>query len=443
MRTTHLIFAGLALALFGATARADGTPVPDPYSDVDFNVLKADKYSLDIGAMAQALGLAQYVNEPIRADGRMYLFLPQARLRMDGNYDRYSFNFQLAMGGADLTTSSGVAIGLLDMAANIPLDSKATTYLKVGQFLVPYGREQLTDPGFSDFADVSMNNIGFVVGRDVGLAIVSHPGPVSIVGGVFTGGGRDVPPDHYLPQTLGIPELVLRVGVGNMDDNPFYLRESQPMNEGTKYEISVNALYTRDSTLGHSTILNVKQVDKSIVIDSDWNPFIAAGGVGNFSQGDYYQVGGDAAVRTALGNDWAFEAEGQLDFAGYSNGYGDLSIWGLRLQTAVLHDPFVVALKYDVLGPSIDFAYTGQTITGTAPIHEIVPSFTWRVMGDRLKAIVDFPILINTPVFEEPGVGDYVGTELQDQSTVLAAKTGGSVSRQNVPQARLMLQAQF
>ena len=438
MRNASII-AGLAFGRLAGTARA--AAVPDPYADVDFHVLQADAYSLDVGVMAQALGLAQDVNDPVRADGRIYLFLPQARLRMDGSYDRYSFNFQLAMGGADLTTSSGVAVGLLDMAANIPLTASAVTYLKVGQFLVPYGREQLTDPGFQDFADVSMESSGFVVGRDVGVAIVSHPGPVSIEGGVFTGGGRDVPPDHYLPQTLGIPEVVLRVGVGDLDENPFYLRESQPQLEGTKYELSVNALYTRDSLLGHSTILNVKQVDKSLLIDSNWNPYIAAGGVGNFSQGDYWQAGGDAAVRSALGNHWVLDAEAQLDFAGYSNGYGSLGIWGARAQAAILRDPLVVALRYDVLEPDANFANGGKTITGSQPIQEIVPSVSWRILGDRLKAIADFPILVNAPVFYEPKVGDYVGTELPDQAAVLAK--GGSVARETVPQARLMLQAQF
>ncbi|MHB8418097.1 MAG: porin [Myxococcales bacterium] len=432
-----------AMVLFGTAATAEAEAVPDPYADVDLHVLHTDKYSLDIGGMLQGLGLAQYVDDPTDAKGRMYLFLPQARLRMDGNYDRFSFNFQLAMGGADLTTSSGVAIGLLDMAVNIPLTASGTTYLKVGQFLVPYGREQLTDPGFQDFADVSMENLGFDVGRDVGLAIVSHPGLLSIVGGVFTGGGRDVPPNHYLPEVLGIPELVARIGVGNLDENPFYLRESQAKPEGTKYEVSVNALYTRDSLVGHSTLLNVKAVDKSLLIDSNWNPYISEGGVGGYSQGDYWQAGGDAAVRSDLGNKWALDAEAQLDFAGYSNGYGSLDIWGVRAQAAVLHDPIVLALRYDVLGPSANFANSGVQITGTQPIQEIVPSASWRLLGDNLKVILDFPILIDTPVFTEPKVGQYVGTELPDQATVLAAKTGGTVARETVPQARLMFQAQF
>jgi hypothetical protein len=418
--------------------------VPDPYGDVDVNLVHTDKLVLDIGGIGQLLGLGQIVDDPYTAHDRAYLFMPHARLRLDGSYDRFSFNFQVAFGGEDsVNTTSGIDFSLLDMAFNIALTNDGRTYVKIGQFLVPYGREQLTDPGFQDFADVSMEQIGFVVGRDVGLAIVSKPGPMTLIAGVFTGGGPDVPPDHYLPERFGIPELVARIGIGDLDADPFYLRSSNLHPDRARYQISLSGLYTRDSTLGHSTILNIKSVDKSILIDSDWNPYIAAGGVGGFSQGDWFQAGADAAVQAPLGGHWAFAGEAQFDYAGYSNGYGTIDIWGARAQAGILRDPFEIELRYDVLTPSDNFAYTGVEITGSQPIQEITPGATYYIWGNRLKVILDFPILINVPVFTEPNVGQYVATELQDESTVLTAKTGGSVSRQNVPQVRLMCQAQF
>jgi hypothetical protein len=418
--------------------------VPDPYGDVDINLVHTDKLVLDIGGMGQLLGLGQIVDDPTTAHDRLYLFMPHARLRLDGSYDRYSFNFQIALGGEDsVNATSGIDFSLLDMAFNVSLTNDGRTYLKIGQFLVPYGREQLTDPGFTDFADTSMEQLGFVVGRDVGIAIVSKPGPMTLIGGVFTGGGRDVPPDHYLPLRFGIPELVARIGIGDLDKDPFYLRSSDLHPDRTRYQISLSGLYTRDSTVGHSTILNVKSVDKSILLDSDWNPFIAAGGVGGFSQGDWYQAGADAALHAPLGGSWAFAGEAQFDYAGYSNGYGTITIWGARAQAGFLCDPWELELRYDVLAPSDQFAYTGVEITGSQPIQEVTPGVSYYIWGQRLKVILDFPILINVPVFTEPNVGQYVGTELQDESTVLLAKTGGSVGRQNVPQARLMFQAQF
>ena len=38
-----------------------------------------------------------------------------------------------------------------------------------------------------------------------------------MIGGVFTGGGRDVPGNHYLPEKLACPLLVARAGVGDVD----------------------------------------------------------------------------------------------------------------------------------------------------------------------------------------------------------------------------------
>ncbi len=245
------------------------------------------------------------------------------------------------------------------------------------------------------------------------------------------------------PQRLGIPELVGRIGIGDLDKDPFYLRQSDPIPDRTRYQVSLNGLYTVDSTVGHSTILNVKSVDKSLLLDSNWNPFIAQGGVGHFSQGAWWQAGADAALRSPLGGGWSFEGEAQFDAAGCSNGYGSITIEGVRAQAALSYDSLALELRYDVLFPSDQFANSGVEITGTEPIHEITPGATYYISGSRLKLILDFPILINAPVFTEPNVGQYVGTQLPDEATVLAAKTGGSVGRQVVPQARLMFQGQF
>jgi hypothetical protein len=424
-----------------AAAQPAPKSVPDPYADVDINLVRTEKVVLDIGGLGQVLGLAQSVEDPSQADLRIYLFLIAARLRFDGNYDRFSFNLQIGLGPEDLSTSSGISLGLLDLVFNISLTDDAKTYLKVGQFLVPYGREELTDPGFQVFGDRSMEYGGFVVGRDVGVAIVSHPGPFTLIGGVFTGGGRNVPADRYLPQQLGFPEIAARIGWGDVDDNPFYLRQVDLHLDRLKYQFAISGLYTRDSTIGHSTILNVKSVDKALLINGTWNPFIGQGAPANFSQGDYWQAGADAVVWTPLGDLWDLSAEAQADFSGYSNSYGSLYTWGARAQAGVVRLPFELALRYDVYGPSSQFSNSGTPITGTQPIQEIEPAVTWYIVGQKLKVIVDAPILINVPVFTEPNVGAYVGTQLPDQANLLGK--GGSVARQTVPQAELMFQGQF
>jgi hypothetical protein len=162
---------------------------------------------IDFGGMIQLLGFAQHLDDPYKNDDRAYLLMNRARLRLSGRYERISFYTEMGLGGEDaVVATTGVSLSLLDFAFNIPLGDGKTTHLKVGQFKVPYGREQLTYEGNFQFADRSINNLGFVVGRDVGAAVVSHPGLLTLIGGVFTGGGRDVPPDHSLSEKLGIGE---------------------------------------------------------------------------------------------------------------------------------------------------------------------------------------------------------------------------------------------
>jgi len=419
-----------------------------PPALAEIPVVTTENAEIDFGGMVQLLGFAQHLDDPYKNDDRVYLFMNRARLRLSGHYDEVSFYTEMGLGGEDaIVATTGVSLGLLDFAFNIPLGGSKTTYLKVGQFKVPYGREQLTYEGNFQFADRSINNLGFVVGRDVGAAVVSHPGLFTLIGGVFTGGGRDVPPDHYLPEKLGIPLFAARAGIGDLDEDPFYLTQDV---HGFKGEIDrrrtgavfVNALYTKDTLIGHSTVLNVKLADKSLLLDGDWNPYI---GKAPFSQGTWWQAGADAAGRLPLR---AVELSGEaaFDFGKYSNSYGAVQMWGVRAQGAVSYRSFELALRYAMLVPDSNFSYMTVPLTGSEPIQEITPSATWFVRGQRLKLVADLPIIINDPVFTEANVGSYAATDLPDQATVLATAgvpTGNTVTRQNVYEARLMVQAQF
>jgi hypothetical protein len=272
----------------------------------------------------------------------------------------------------------------------------------------------------------------------VGVALVLQPGPLTVIAGVFTGGGRDVPPQHYLPERLGIPMLAARIGVGNVDEDPFALTVD-PFATATKTALFVNALYTKDSTVGHSTVLNVKLIDKSILLNGNWNPYI---GKAPLSQGTWWQLGADAALRTPLGGGLSLSAEAEANWAGYSNDYGVVHVTGGRAQAGLGLKPFELAVRYAVLFPDSGFASGPQKVTGTLALQELTPSLTYHFTGQRLKLVADLPLLIDTPVFTEKGVGSYVGVELPDQAAVLA-KGGNSVGRQTVVEARLMLQAAF
>jgi len=123
-----------------------------------------------------------------------------------------------------------------------------------------------------------------------------------------------------------------------------------------------------------------------------------------------------------------------------------VQIWGLRAQGGVLYGPFELALRYAILGPDSKFAYMTVPLTGSQAIQEITPSLAWYIRGRNLKLLADAPVIIHDVVFTETGVGSYAATDLPDQATILASMgtpTASTVTRQNVIEGRLMLQAQF
>lgn len=406
------------------------------FARADVTVIKTDDAALNLGGMTQALGLGQQLSDPYRNDARMFLFLKTARVRANGNYQDFTFNAEATLGGEEAVVgTTGVSLSLLDLSVNLPLRFWNKSYIKVGQFLVPYGRERLTYEANSQFIERSTQDLGFRVGRDVGLSVNLFPGPLTIIAGVFTGGGRDAP-QRYLPENIGIPEFVARVGIGDVDDDPYVLKNDLDP-KTTKAAFFINGLYTKDSLIGHSTVLNIKFIDKSILLNSNWNPYIART---PFSQGQWWQVGADAALRTPFVGATSLSAEAEVNWAGYSNDYGVLHAAGGRVQAGVAYKKFEVALRYAVLFPDANFSSGGAKITGTQPMQEVTPTATWYINGQKLKVVADMPLLINTPVFIEKGLGGYVGVEQPDQTSVIAK---GSVNRQTVVEGRLMLQAGF
>ena len=96
----------------------------------------------------------------------------------------------MAFGGEEevKAPSPGVSLGLLEASGDIGLGGPLR--LRAGQFRVPYSRERLSNPGTLLFADRSINNLMFNVGRDVGAAVYGQRGDLVGTVGVFTGGGR-------------------------------------------------------------------------------------------------------------------------------------------------------------------------------------------------------------------------------------------------------------
>ena len=407
----------------------------------DVAVLKNDRGELAFGGMGQLLGFGQIVDDPVKNNDRVYLFLKEARLRASGRYDDFRFHLELAVGGEDtiVAPTPGVSLGLLDFSADLPLRMLSNAYVKVGQFKVPYGRERLAYSGYFQFADRSVQDLGFKVGRDVGATVNLRPGHFTLIGGVFTAGGRDIPATRYLPEKLGIPLFVVRAGIGNLDEDPYELHQNDLDVKTLKSAFFVNGLYTKDSAIGHSTALNVKLADKSVLLDNTWNPYI---GQAPLQQGIWWQYGADAAVRSPIASGrGTFSGEAEFNYGGYSNSYGSLHMLGGRAQGGVYFKPIEVAIRYSFLLPQGNFSNGGFPITVNRAIQEVTPAVTYYIHGHQMKVVADLPVLINVPLFNETGVGTYVGTELPAEAAVLAR--GGNVTRRTVVEGRLMFQVLF
>jgi hypothetical protein len=400
-------------------------------------VVKNDKFTLNANGRMQWLAVGQKLDDPFRSDNRMYLFMKQARLRLTGKYNDAKFDVQLAYGGEDLVAASpGVGLGLLDFSFDVPTPFK--TRVKVGQFRVPYGRERLTDSGTLNFGDRSIQSLGFAWNRDVVAGTV----------GVFTGGGRDVP-QRYLPEKIGSPMFVTRLGYDDGIDEDVYTvlsRTARP--DRTRVAAYFNALYLKDSLIGHSTVLNVRSTDKSLLLNPNWNPFVAQAPM---VQGRVWQAGGDVVVRAPLGA-YAVTAEAEANYGTFSNTYGTVTVKGGRVQAGIARGPFDASLRHAVLYPDARMANT-FTLTGNTaaqhsplfendkPIREYTPSLTYHYRSN-VALVADMPIYTNMLVFKENKLGSYVATEHPDQSTVV--KPGaGTAARERVVEGRLLIQVTF
>lgn len=407
-------------------------------------ITKPEALNIGLYGRLQTIGFIQSLDDQFADSRRMYLYLKQARLGVEGTYEDVLFNMQLAFGPEDevAAPSPGVGLSLLDLYADFAVTKSFR--IRFGQFKVPYGREGLTNAGYLQFNDRSLQFLGSKLGRDVGVAFYAKSGDFASIVGLFTGGGRDIP-IRYIPQDLGLPMITTRIGINsNLDIDLFTLKQTMNEKDGSGYAIYVNGLYTKDSRIAHSTALNVKLADKSLLLNSSWNPFI---GKRPLTKGEFWQAGGDVAFRTVLKEKVALLGEAELNYSAFKNEYGSLGLTGGRAQIGVDTKPFEVALRYAFLRPDEKLAYVSSGISypilNSDMIHEINLGVSYFLRGDRLKLTADLPITIGTPVLTEPGVGAYLLTQQPDQVSFIAAPRNSKVDRQTVVEARLQLQFLF
>lgn len=396
-----------------------------------------------LGGRIQAWAVGEQVDDEFRDSNRLFFFLKQGRLRVHGAKSGIKYNMQLGFAGSEakVISRTGVSLNLLDFSADVPVTENS--YIRIGQFKVPYGRERIADSGSLYFAERSLQRLAFNFDRDSGVSYNASHGDFHWALGIFTGGGRDVP-ERYLPEKLGVPLVALRLGLDTIGSD-VNLIDPNSRKEG--FSFFVNYAYTKDSLVGHSSVLNVDLDGKTLFTNSNWNPYIEKrNDKGELDQGELTHYGFDAAYQTG-----ALFASLEYHAGKFKNTHGSIDLSATNLEFGYNMGDMDFALRYSSLTPDKNFAYsyTANSTTSTKTIvensdaiTEITPSFTYHLANRSAKFVFDLPYKMDVPVVTEPNYGSYVVTEQPDQVSNLS-KDKASIERKSTMQARLLFQMSF
>lgn len=434
---------------------------------------------IKVGGMTHAMVLGEVVgidpafanDKNFRKDPRAYMVQDQNRLDVTATQGDYKFYLQTTFGGEETTYGSSLpvnsVIDLLDCYAQTPFFGLGK--LTLGQFKVPYGREGLNDEHYLLFNDKSIENLGFVLNRDYGAALEMNLGPLSLTGAVVSLGSRNVPP-RYIPEIFGVPGIVARVGYGNETDDLQAIKQSKLNLKDTEWGVYANAAYSKDTLVGHGSVFSSRTSDKNLMFNKNYNPWLSEPDPNlnnKAAQAEYWQYGVNGGYAAPMMGG-VVAAQGELNYSSWANRFHQLKLAGAQGQLSYTLNPVAFALRYGMIIPDTNMQYTkagtatttytnnpttnivkATTTTGAStyypifkdasPIQEITPSVVWYLKGENLKLILDAPIALNTPVFNEANLGPYVFKNQPDQVSYV---TNGISSQLDV-QVRLGVQAQF
>lgn len=409
---------------------------------VELQVTKPAADTLNLDGTIQMLGVIEGIDDPYKDDGRLLLFMKQARLHMYGTAHEVEYELRLMFGPEEVPESNTV-MSLLDASANIPF-IEDTFEVKLGQFKVPYGRERLLSSEAMFNTERSIHNLFFNIGRDVGIAAHTKAGLFTGAVGVFTGGGINRP-QRYIPEDLQLPMFVARAGINSgMDKDVFSPIDVQRKMDEVSYAAYVNAMISGDSRVGHSSPTNIKKLDKPLTLNPDWNPYIGSYG----EKADLAQYGADVALQFPVATDMALLLQAEINYSTFENNKGKLNHSGGVASANLILSDWMIGVRYAVVDPDKDLAYTATdadtsektlySITDK-PIQEITPSIVYFLRKYNVKVVADIAFQMDAPVVIEKGNGVY-NLMLQPDQVKYAAK---AVELQDVYVAKMVVQYDF
>ena len=260
--------------------------------------------------------------------------------------------------------------------------------IRVGQFRPALNREFLASDDDSMFAKRSLQNMAFDWGRDVGAAYYSKFAGFDYTLGVFTGGGANIP-ERYIPEVMKLPMISFKVGVNNGLDSDIYTPSNQSTYkvDGVKSAFYLNGFYTEDSLIGHGTVLGLKYSQRSLILNTMFNPFLTG-----YNNATLLQLGADGAFLMPWGKNAALSVESELNYTSYHNDLGNASIIGGLVQALINEKDISYGVRFSAIRPSMYMTLIG----GQQYIYEITPTFITYLNGENAKIVLDAPMLFNT-----------------------------------------------
>jgi hypothetical protein len=290
----------------------------------------------------------------------------RARIITDGFFLRKETKYYLQL------TLEGGSVSLRDLYIDSSSDIGG---VRLGQWKVPYNRENINSSSRLELVDRSMLNEFFYLGRDIGIDFMVGPKNYRLHLATFTGAGRNI----TIPRVSRNPLFVARAElapVGKFVYDQPNLKKEQLVNIGLS-----------------AAFMNISQSE------------IEGGKIEGRADRSSFMKAIDAAKIPGT----LFAAEGDLkiwwDIVGFEteflyNSYKkDFSAFGLRVQPSIVIDNLGIAARYSLLRvkkvPGGKFDVRGMKIKGdNKTVHEITFGPSYYFKGHNLKAQLDYSPLI-------------------------------------------------
>jgi phosphate-selective porin OprO/OprP len=330
---------------------------------VSLQIYSGEAASADLSLRGQFLYSFSYQDKNNWYEG---FSIRRARLITDGFFLRKETKYYLQL------TLEGGSVSLRDLY----IDSSYNMWgVRLGQWKVPYNREEISSSFRLELVDRSMLNEFFFLGRDIGIDFMVGPKNYRVHLATFTGAGRNI----TVPRVSRNPLFVARAElapVGKFVYDQPNLKKEQLVNIGLS-----------------AALMDISQSE------------IEGGKIKGRADRSSFMKAIDAAKIPGT----LFAAEGDLkvwwDIVGFEteflyNSYKkDFSAFGLRVQPSVVIDNLGIAARYSLLSvkkvPGGEFDVRGMKIKGdNKTAHEITFGPSYYFKGHNLKVQLDYSPLI-------------------------------------------------